>query len=132
VHEIAQRNGVNVVFSTFGDHSDKVAGFCDFASARIYVNKNDGIGRQMFTMAHELGHWILHRQFFAADPQAYAVLPRFQRPTQTPMETEANVFAAELLVPPRLLEAVKGAPVAALSKVFRVSREMMENRLKNV
>lgn len=132
VHQIAQTNGVNIVFTTFGDLSEKIAGFCDFHNRRIFVNTKDNMGRQMFTMAHEFGHWVLHRDFFEKDPQSYAVLPRFQQLKKTPMETEANVFAAELLVPKRLLEPVKGAPVAYLSQLFRVSREMMENRLKNV
>ncbi|PWB81528.1 MAG: hypothetical protein C3F11_14950 [Methylocystaceae bacterium] len=132
VLEIAEQNGVNVVFSDFGKHRDTVAGFCDFEEARIYVNESDGFGRKMFTIAHEFGHWLLHREFFERDAKEYAVLPRFQKPRANPFEQEANCFAAEILAPKHLLLPVKYAGVAQLADIFGVSREMMENRLKNV
>lgn len=131
VLEIAERSGVNVVFTDFKDHAEKVAGFCDFATQRIYVNKNDSVGRQNFTMAHELGHWVLHRDLFMQHPEKYRILARFQQPEQgNVLEIEANFFAANLLVPVRLLDPVRTAPVAVLTDIFCVSREMMENRLK--
>ena len=133
VLEIAENNGVNVVFADFGEHSERVSGLCDFKHARIYINQDDIPERQAFTMAHELGHWILHRDIFAKDPDNYTVLPRFTQPNQgDPMEKEANKFAATLLVPLRLLRPVRHAPVSQLASIFGVSRTMMEYRLKNV
>jgi Zn-dependent peptidase ImmA (M78 family) len=133
VLEIAERSGVDVVFDPFDRFSDTVAGFCDFEAKRLYVNSQDPLNRQTFTIAHELGHWVLHRAYFLMHPDEYSVMPRFQRPNgRDPYEQEANCFAANLLVPKRLLERVKHAPVAQLASVFAVSREMMENRLKNV
>jgi Zn-dependent peptidase ImmA (M78 family) len=96
------------------------------------VNDGDVFGRKMFTIAHEFGHWMLHRPYFEADKKAYAVLPRFQNPKANTFEREANCFAAELLVPKKLLLPVRTAGVAKLADLFGVSREMMENRLKNV
>src|SRR5690606_28199437 len=80
VHEIAENNGVNVVFADFGEHSEKVSGFCDFNARRLYVNADDTTERQSFTIAHELGHWLLHREAFLAEPDKYPVLPRFSEP----------------------------------------------------
>lgn len=132
VYEIAESNGVNVVFADFGEHSESVSGLCDFKAARIYVNKDDSLERQAFTMAHELGHWLLHRRFYLADPDSYPLLPRFSNPNRDdPKEKEANKFAACLLVPDRLLAPIKDAPVSALAGIFAVSRTMMEYRLKN-
>ncbi|MFP5077482.1 ImmA/IrrE family metallo-endopeptidase [Rhizobium sp. YIM 134829] len=131
VIEIAEQNGVNVLFSDLGRFRENIAGFCDFQAARLYVNRDDSTTRQMFTIAHELGHWLLHRDAFLADPERYPVLPRFQKPDENnAFEREANAFAANLLVPDHLLEPVKGAPVSALADVFGVSRTMMEYRLK--
>ncbi len=131
VLEIAERSGVDVVFDPFDQFKDTVAGFCDFQRRRLYINSADPLNRQTFTMAHELGHWILHRQYFLAHPDEYAVMPRFQRSdSSNPYEREANIFAATLLVPKRLLDPVKGAPLTQLASIFAVSREMMENRLK--
>lgn len=133
VYEIAESNGVNVVFVDFGVHSETVSGLCDFSAARIYVNKDDSTERQAFTMGHELGHWMLHKEIYLANPDSYPVLARFSEPNRNdPMEKEANKFAACLLVPERLLKPVKGAPVSALAKSFGVSRTMMEFRLKDV
>ena len=132
VLDLAEKSGVNVVFSDFGPHSEMVAGFCDFQARRIHVNAKDRLPRQTFTIAHELGHWLLHRDAFLADPKKYAVLPRFQEPKNNVFEVEANGFAADLLVPRRLLLPVKGGSVTTLAVIFGVSKVMMENRLKYV
>lgn len=133
VYEIAESNGINVLFANFGANAEKVSGLCDFQNARIYVNQDDSPERQSFTMAHELGHWILHRDFYLKNPDQYPILPRFSSPDRNnPMEKEANKFAACLLVPEKLLKPVMGAPVSALAGIFGVSRTMMEFRLRNV
>jgi Zn-dependent peptidase ImmA (M78 family) len=133
VHEIAESSGVNVVFADFGENAEKVSGLCDFKEARIYVNRDDMPERQSFTIAHELGHWLLHRESFLEHPDEYRVLPRFSEPNRAnTMEKEANKFAACLLVPERLLLPVRSAPVSSLAKIFGVSRTMMEFRLRNV
>lgn len=130
--EIAERNGVDVIFAKFGEASATVAGFCDFRNAKLYVNAADIVERQTFTIAHELGHWMLHRSFFENHPEEYGILPRFQQVNENdPFEKEANAFAASLLVPKRLLNPVRDASVSSLASAFGVSRTMMEFRLKN-
>lgn len=131
VVEVAEQNGVNVIFADMGRFRDEVAGFCDFKGKRIYVNKDDPCNRQMFTVAHELGHWMLHRAAFDAHPERYPSLPRFQKADESnAFEREANAFASELLVPEHLLKQVRGYYAAALAEIFGVSRAMMEVRLK--
>lgn len=131
VLEIAEKTGVDVVFADMGQHRDKVAGFCDFRAAKLYVNVDDPTNRQTFTIAHELGHWVLHRDVFINDPDRYPVLPRFQSvDTSDIYEREANSFAGHLLVPGRLLKPISDHSVAVLARIFAVSASMMENRLK--
>jgi len=134
VLEIAEQNGVKVVFTDFGNKSDLVSGFCDFQNAKLYVNSEDIPQRQSFTMAHELGHWLIHREFFLKDPDSYPYLLRFNKlDSHNPLEQEANKFAANLLVPERLLKPLRGhvhSP-SALAHLFYVSRTMMEIRLKH-
>ncbi|MFQ3243738.1 MAG: Zn-dependent peptidase ImmA (M78 family) [Arenicella sp.] len=133
VLEIAESNGVDVIFSDFGEHKDSVSGFCDFKNARLFVNKDESINRQTFTMAHELGHWLMHKELFIADPERYPVLLRSQSGDKNdPLEVEANNFAANLLVPSSLLISVKDFGSAKLASIFGVSLQMMEIRLKNV
>lgn len=132
VKEIAEDNGVNVVFADFGALSEKVSGYCDFEARKIVVNQADGLGRKMFTIAHELGHWLLHRELFLADKTRYGVLPRFHEPKQNVLEIEASVFAADLLVPRRLLVPVSDASPSRLADLFQVSKKMMENRINSL
>ena len=132
VLQIAESTGVDVVFADFGQHTGTVAGFCDFGAAKLFVNRKDSPERQTFTIAHELGHWVLHREEFLRDPASYPVLARLSTPNNNnAFEKEANKFAAHLLVPSHLLEPVRGASVASLARAFGVSRMMMEFRLKN-
>ena len=131
--DIAEENGVNVLFVDFGKNAETVSGLVDFPNARLYVNRNDYLERQIFTVAHELGHWLLHKDFYEADPERYNVLPRFSNPYRDdPLEQEANRFAASLLVPKRLLVPVLHAPVSTLSEIFLVNRAIMERRIKDV
>ena len=133
VLEIAEQNGVNVVFANFGSSSERVAGYCDFRNAKLFVNAADGPRRQSFTIAHELGHWVMHRIFFLKNPEIYPFLPRFSRPSNNdPHEKEANKFAAHLLVPDHLLQPVLNPTLSAvtLANIFFVSRTMMEIRMK--
>jgi hypothetical protein len=74
----------------------------------------DQMGRRRFSIAHELGHWEMHdsSQWYActaANLRDYRVSPE---------EGEANVFAAELLMPRFLAEPLlqKPEPTLALAK----------------
>lgn len=56
--------------------------------------------RRRFVIAHEIGHWVLHRddlglETFSEADEIYH--------TRSPYEIEANVFAAELLLPRTIL-----------------------------
>lgn len=131
VLEVAQRNGVKVFPETFNKLRDSVAGFCDFKSETIYVNIEDPPERQSFTIAHELGHWMLHRTLFRQHSELYKPLPRFREPPPSVLETEAHHFASYLLVPKRLLVPVRNAAPAELARIFQVPLELMERRLTN-
>lgn len=60
----------------------------------IIVNQHEAPTRQRFTIAHELGHHILHGDVAFRDPL-------HQFPGADPREVEANVFAANMLMPER-------------------------------
>ena len=131
--DIAEENGVHVLFIDFGKHAETVSGLVDFPNARLYVNGRDEFERQSFTIAHELGHWLLHKDFYEADPERYKFLPRFSSPDRDdPLEQEANRFAASLLIPRMLLVPVLHAPVSKLSRLFGVKPAMMERRIRDV
>lgn len=80
----------------------------------IWVNASEGKQwppRRRFTIAHELGHWRLHRRpgrqaLFcrqASVSEDDAEQPDRERRKPPPIEDEANVFAAALLMPRHLM-----------------------------
>ena len=67
--------------------------------------------RRRFTIGHELGHWCVHREG-PSDGAVYcreasvaeaAPVASDVRPARAPEEEEANLFAAALLMPARLV-----------------------------
>ena len=113
---IAELNRVNVIFANFGSSSERIAEYCDFRNAKLFVSAADVPRRQSFTIAHELGHWVLHRSIFEKNPEIYPVLPRFSSQSDNdPLEKEANKFTAHLLVPDHLSQPVLTPAVSAIT-----------------
>jgi hypothetical protein len=87
-------------------------------------------GRRRFTIAHELGHWIC--QCLDGRREAIYCRPKdLADSASRALEREANVFAAELLMPEPLVrrEFVRAATAAELAGWFGVSEEAMGWRL---
>jgi hypothetical protein len=87
-------------------------------------------GRRRFTIAHELGHWIC--QCLGGRREAIYCRPRdLATSASRALEREANVFAAELLMPEPLVrrEFPHAASSAELANWFGVSAEAMGWRL---
>lgn len=79
--------------------------------------------RQRFTLAHEIGHWCLHRR----DREAFA----HTSPSRGRYEREANQFAAELLMPlQELRRTASQMAFTSLAAYFEVSLEAMAIRLR--
>lgn len=71
----------------------------------IHIRSSDHEFRKRFTMAHELGHYLLHRNLIGngvTDNKAYRAIDtgKYANKSITRQhETEANKFAASLLMP---------------------------------
>jgi Zn-dependent peptidase ImmA (M78 family) len=80
------------------------AGFIDRENNRIVVAQNFKAEWRRFTIAHEIGHWILHPagQSFRHRPITGAERANPTRPVE---EREADLFAAELLMPRKILKS---------------------------
>lgn len=128
----------NIIYfssSHLTDEYKNVSGFIDFPNNTIYLNTDDIIQRQVFTLAHELGHFILHKNLYEKYPEKYNIFLRNVE-INTKEEKEANCFAAELLVPKTFLQNFKKkyrfVTTANLAVIFGVSYEMMQNREKGI
>jgi Zn-dependent peptidase ImmA (M78 family) len=111
--------------------------------AHLILNQLHPIGRMRFTLAHELGHYLLHRDKASVFIDETALFYRGARAKQgvDPMEIEANAFAAELLMPENVLRAELGArplhseyddEIQKLAPRYGVSAAAMTNRLKTL
>ncbi len=108
-------------------------------SYKITVNAQHPETRQRFTIAHELGHYMLHRHLVGDgvdDDKAYRSTAggKYHNTNIGPQqETEANQFAAGLLMPKSLIERAKSATgfmnAAELARLFNVSEHAMSIRL---
>ncbi|WP_104759241.1 ImmA/IrrE family metallo-endopeptidase [Helicobacter bizzozeronii] len=94
----------------------------------IWILDNDKpLSRKLFSIAHEIGHWMLHsRDKCRPRAPSYELLDAVGKIE----EQEANAFAAELLMP---YEEVArcifwGYSVADLQRHFRVSYEFAQHR----
>lgn len=116
--------------------ADNISGYIERTdgSYRIVVNALHPETRQRFTAAHELGHYIYHRDLLGegvGDNRAYRT-EGTNRPNANirPIhERQANSFAANVLMPRHRLTDVSGESTAALATKFKVSQQAMAIRL---
>jgi Zn-dependent peptidase ImmA (M78 family) len=106
--------------------------------ALIGVNSSEAPARQRFTIAHEIGHFILH-------PQKDAFVD-FRKTLSSgdardPRERQADMFAAAILMPRRALlkdfrklagDVDRASITKTLSRRYSVSEEAMRFRLINL
>lgn len=66
---------------------------------RLFENGDEG--RLVFTCAHEVGHWVLHRQYIEAQEKdaPKQVIVSKRRNSKEPIEWQADYFASCLLMP---------------------------------
>lgn len=131
--ELALNVGLRVVFIDFNSlqNFQNVSGFIDSNSSTMYVNANEPDKRQNFTIAHELGHYILGH----TNSSEYSMLYRnsgFTEGENSLLEQEANCFAANLLVPEMFLKKIikdyPGITDTQLGNLFFVSDVVIRYR----
>lgn len=123
---------------------DNVSGAILFDKAsstfNIFINSLKPKTRQHFTLAHELGHFFLHRQVILDDGgivdgdktlDGTKILFRLDDAKSTCLEVEANNFASSLIMPKELVieawERLKN--IEDCANIFNVSLLAMTIRL---
>lgn len=113
---------------------------------KISINKNDHYYRKRFTMAHELGHFLLHGGLIGDglnDNVAYRNVESgdfYNSHIGKEQETEANQFAASVLMPDDILKLIvfsdtftnTDESIQTLSKKFQVSKEAMKIKVSDL
>lgn len=146
VFDYLRREGV-AIETGGGDPHEPLAGFL-VTAGRVgwaFVNADDILPRRRFTAAHELGHFLLHRE----EMESYrADTPDCVRESEAEdedrLEAEANRFAADLLMPAEVCQARADELQRAvgccprevlayrLASELLVSRQAMRYRLKSL
>ena len=127
---------------------DDVSGFLyrnpETKKAVIGANRSQHPNRQRFTIAHELGHLLLHSGDDVHVDKSFPVKRRDERSAKgvDVDEMEANLFAAELLMPIKFLEQdlkrvgeldlLHDEKVAQLARLYQVSNQAMAVRLSHL
>ena len=149
VFDLAKRIGLIVSFQQNDD--DTLSGFLfrDSNSGQAIVGVNAGHheNRQRFTIAHEIGHFLLHNTSHEVHVDKRFVLHRRDQNSSQgtdPHEREANFFAAELLMPESMVRAdlakdfvydlgeTESNSIAQLANRYQVSLAAMSYRLASL
>ena len=139
VEKVARSLGIQVRYAPFDGDISGMAFIKDGVSI-IGVNNLHHPHRQRFTLAHELGHVVLHpaeleRQIHLDKGSLYR--DALSSTGTSAHERTANAFASELLMPTRLMATVvdprldleDDEAVGRLARKFRVSVAAMHYRL---
>ncbi|MCL2874272.1 MAG: ImmA/IrrE family metallo-endopeptidase [Defluviitaleaceae bacterium] len=140
LEKICEEYGIKIIYENLEplekEHKgEKISGvmlISDKNNKFIVVNQNDVDTRQRFTIAHELGHYFLHMNGHEDKNRSIVSF----RGRSNKMEREANIFAAELLMPAEEVKRIYNStpfPVAFyLAEIFDVSEIAMGIRLKEM
>ena len=120
-----ERNGVFIyMWDSPNDEFDGVSLITDAGNHLIIVNRNRSNDRVRFTLAHELGHILMHE------------CPSFPVFSIRDKEKEANAFASELLLPSQAvrnaLHNVRLGQFPELKRYWLVSMASLLEKAKNI
>lgn len=143
IREIARQIGLTIRPYDWGDDVSGVL-VIDQGKGTIGYDPTESSVRQRFTIAHELGHFILHgtKDELFVDKE-FKVMFRNQRSStgELKREQEANAFAASILMPVDLLvteienhayDMTDESAIKKLAKIFDVSQLAMTYRIANL
>lgn len=138
---IAREMGLEVY--TVGGWSDEISGALVKdendpvapAGFVIMLNEKHSPVRKRFTAAHEIAHYILHRELIGEAIQDDKL---YRSGLSNRIEAQANRLAADILMPRHLIKETIDAgkaeadDVRTLAALFQVSRDAMSIRLLGV
>ena len=95
----------------------------------IYVNSEDNRNRQRFTIAHEIAHYILHKDKIGNNLTDNAM---YRSRLSNVLEKQANRLASEILMPVKfvMLYINEDKNISQMASLFEVSEEAVKIRLE--
>lgn len=99
----------------------------------IEIDSDESRIRQRFTLAHEIAHYVLHRDLMR---QGEKIIDNamYRSHLSTDYESQANRLAADIVMPKNRVREQYGLDPnpASLAKKFEVSQQAMEIRIKHL
>jgi Zn-dependent peptidase ImmA (M78 family) len=126
--------GGNILYRDFWSDSDSGSLKVDAENNfQIYVANDTSLERDRFTIAHELGHYVLHYLWPNRTPGNGPLKLKANRYGSDRAEWEANWFAAAFLMPEekfRIEFSKRPGDFFTIAKVFGVSALAAQTRAK--
>ena len=91
----------------------------------IFLNENLSESDMKLVMSHELGHAIMHRKLNCYFIRNKTLL------LNSKIESEANIFAVNLLIPDETIMENNNFTTEQLSKLLGYNQELIELRMKS-
>lgn len=118
---IAKNLGIILIYEELGS----IRGYYNTAYRQKFIHVNSNLSRheQLFTVAHELGHALLHPKAntpFLRD-NTFLSISKFEK--------EANRFAINLLISDEDLQNYQGFTIEQIGKVYGYNKNLIELRL---
>lgn len=134
VRECVSLIGGKVKVKDFWETDEKTGSLIvrDIGDFVIYIPGHTSIERDNFTIAHELGHYVLHCLYQQDDVELPMVADRYGSGR---VEWEANWFAASFLMPEERFKKTfhsAGGHLQSIAKHFGVSEEAARVRAKSL
>ena len=139
----------HIIYRNLDKHQFGLLGVADYKQKIIWINESldyyddynlPDEGRLNFTLAHEIGHFVLHKKLYENDN--FFDFHNETDPIGKRIEIQANIFAEMLMMPRKLIYQKwqkdffhienHHQKIYEMMKFFKTSREAMQIRLKNL
>lgn len=129
---LLEKHGISVIYiSVESQKFDGITVYTEKNHPIIFLNKNMPNDRKRFTLAHELGHQVIHLPFMFENELYDRV-----RNNPDSLEEEANLFASEFLVPAgEVVNELIGLTYSALSQLklyWNVSKRFLVYKARQI
>lgn len=128
--EVAKKSGLRVLEVDFSKHPG-VSGILDPDPDKetIYLNRDDSPEQKRFTIAYEIGLWILHEKDVKENANLSIFKPQSFDVKSSDKEKEASYFAKNLLVPTDIFNSLKEIyNQEELALIFAVNLNLIKAR----
>ena len=132
IQEVANTFNLQIKSCSFKSNFEDINAVLDKDKKIIFINNNCKLEKINFAIAHEIGHYVLHKEQLS---EGQCFLSRSSDGHNAELiEQEANFFAANLLMPENIMRACMyfGYSNKEMARKFHVSEKAIRTRRNNL